>query len=105
MMEMVLKLQEQGEQVEIVLIDGSLASLQALARTGVTGGSPAEWESNFLEKLMMIVGVADPQKVTIFFHGKFHVRKPPEIFYSKSGDLQECTNLLYLPCPESKICV
>lgn len=63
MMEMVLQLQEQGEQVEIVLIDGSLASLQALARTGVSGGNPAEWESNFLEKLMIIVGVPDPQKV------------------------------------------
>jgi thioesterase domain-containing protein len=68
MMEMVLKLQEQGEQVEVVLIDGSLTSLQALARTGVSGGNPAEWESNFLEKLMIIVGVADPQKVALQNH-------------------------------------
>jgi len=63
LMEMVLKLQDHGEQVEIVLIDGSLTSLQTVARTGVSGASPAEWEANFLEKLMVIVGVPDAQKV------------------------------------------
>ncbi|XP_059474548.1 fatty acid synthase-like [Neocloeon triangulifer] len=63
LMEAVLRLQEQGYEVKVVLVDGSLASLQAVARTGVSGASDAEWQANFLEKLMLIVGVTDAAKV------------------------------------------
>ncbi|XP_065336360.1 fatty acid synthase-like [Cloeon dipterum] len=63
LMELVLKLEDQGHEVKVVLVDGSLASLQGIARTGVSGASTAEWESNFLEKLMVIVGITDATKV------------------------------------------
>jgi hypothetical protein len=72
--ELALRLQNEGQQVELVLVDGSYQSLQTIARTGVSGSTSAEWETNFLEKLMLIVGVSDLKEVKLsyssimFFH-------------------------------------
>ena len=65
LLEMAWELQHQGHDVRVALIDGSLDALQGIARRDLqlNIASDAEWQSFFLEKLLVIIGCAEAVEV------------------------------------------